>query len=179
MLSGFFSWANYIIDERFFKAFLFTDPWANFEKLLIFWGDLPRYAPVLNAKIFSLKNVNSTIQELCCSYEWCSSFYIFNSPKKGGVPMVFFTLFLLFVFPFLQAGPFDNWVSFLTWMVFIVIPLIVCVLLCITVTHEDNNDSKKNWTWMFKRKEAFQMTGEGIALCMEVLLVLFILIGCI
>ena len=58
--------------------------------------------------------------------------------------MVFFTLFLLFVFPFLQAGPLDNWVSFLTWMVFIVIPLIVCVLLCITVTHEDNNDSKKN-----------------------------------
>ena len=30
--------------------------------------------------------------------------------------MVFFTLFLLFVFPFLQAGPLDNWVSFLTWM---------------------------------------------------------------
>lgn len=58
--------------------------------------------------------------------------------------MVFFTLFLLFVFLFLQAGPFGNWVSFLTWMVFIVIPLIVCVLLCITVTHEDNNDSKKN-----------------------------------
>ena len=51
--------------------------------------------------------------------------------------MVFFTLFLLFVFPFLQAGPLDNWVSFLAWAIFIVI-------LCITVTHEDNNDSKQN-----------------------------------
>lgn len=50
--------------------------------------------------------------------------------------MVFFTLFLLFVFPFLQAGPLDNWVSFLAWAIFIVIPLIVGVLLCITVTHE-------------------------------------------
>lgn len=58
--------------------------------------------------------------------------------------MVFFTLFLLFVFPFLQAGSLDNWVSFLAWAIFIVIPLIVGVLLCITVTHEDNNDSKQN-----------------------------------
>lgn len=57
--------------------------------------------------------------------------------------MAFFTLFLLFVFPFLQAGPLDNWASFLAWAIFI-IPLIVCVLLCITSTHEDNNDSKKN-----------------------------------
>ena len=32
---------------------------------------------------------------------------------------------------------------------------------------------------MFKRKEVFQMTGEGIALCIEVLFVLFVLIGCI
>ena len=32
---------------------------------------------------------------------------------------------------------------------------------------------------MFKRKEVSQMTGEGIALCMEILFVLFILIGCI
>ena len=40
--------------------------------------------------------------------------------------MVFFTLFLLFVFPFLQAGPLDNWVSFLTWMVFICKELPVC-----------------------------------------------------
>ena len=30
---------------------------------------------------------------------------------------------------------------------------------------------------MFKRKEAFQMTGEGIALCIEILLVLIILFG--
>ena len=58
--------------------------------------------------------------------------------------MVFFTLFLLFVFPFLQAGPLDNWVSFLAWAIFIVIPLIVGVLLCITVAHENNNDSKQN-----------------------------------
>ena len=179
MLSGFFSWTDYIIDERFFKAFLFTDPWANFEKLLIFWGDLPRYAPVLSAMIFSPENVNSTIQELCCSYEWCSSFYIFNSPKKGGIPMAFFIFFVLFVFPFLQAGPLDNWASFLAWAIFIIIPLIVTVLLCISSTHENDNDSKKNWTWMFKRKEVSQMTGEGIALCMEVLFVLFILIGCI
>ena len=58
--------------------------------------------------------------------------------------MVFFTLFLLFVFPLKQAGPQDNWASFLAWAIFIIIPLIVCVLLCITVTHEDNNNSKKN-----------------------------------
>lgn len=58
--------------------------------------------------------------------------------------MAFFIFFVLFVFPFLQAGPLDNWVSFLAWAIFIVIPLIVGVLLCITVTHEDNNDSKQN-----------------------------------
>lgn len=58
--------------------------------------------------------------------------------------MVFFTLFLLFVFPFLQAGPLDNWASFLTWAIFIVIPLIVTVLLCISSTRENDNDSKKN-----------------------------------
>lgn len=58
--------------------------------------------------------------------------------------MMFFTLFLLFVFPFLQAGPLDNWVSFLAWAIFIIIPLIVCVLLCITVAREDDNDSEKN-----------------------------------
>lgn len=32
---------------------------------------------------------------------------------------------------------------------------------------------------MFKRKGVPEMTGEGIALCIEVLFVLFILIGCI
>ena len=58
--------------------------------------------------------------------------------------MVFFTLFLLFVFPFLQAGPLDNWVSFLAWAIFIIIPLIVPVLLCISSTHENDNDSEKN-----------------------------------
>ena len=58
--------------------------------------------------------------------------------------MVFFTLFLLFVFPFLQAGPLDNWVSFLAWAIFIIIPLIVTVLLCISSTHENDSDSKKN-----------------------------------
>lgn len=58
--------------------------------------------------------------------------------------MAFFIFFVLFVFPFLQAGPLDNWVSFLAWAIFIVIPPIVGVLLCITVTHEDNNDSKQN-----------------------------------
>ena len=58
--------------------------------------------------------------------------------------MVFFTLFLLFVFPFLQAGPLDNWVSFLAWAIFIVIPRIVSGLLCITTAREDDNDSKKN-----------------------------------
>ena len=58
--------------------------------------------------------------------------------------MVFFTLFLLFVFPFLQAGPLDNWVSFLAWAIFIIIPLIVTVLLCISTAHEDDKDSKKN-----------------------------------
>ena len=51
--------------------------------------------------------------------------------------MVFFTLFL-------QAGPLDNWVSFFAWAIFIIIPLIVTVLLCITTAHEDNNDSEKN-----------------------------------
>lgn len=58
--------------------------------------------------------------------------------------MAFFTFFVLFVFPFLQAGPLDNWASFLAWAIFIVIPLIVTVLLCITSTHEDNTNSKKN-----------------------------------
>lgn len=58
--------------------------------------------------------------------------------------MTFIVLFLLFVFPFLQAGPFDNWASFLAWAIFIIMPLIVGVLLCITVTREDNTNSKKN-----------------------------------
>ena len=52
--------------------------------------------------------------------------------------------FVLFVFPFLQAGPLDNWASFLAWAIFIIIPLIVTVLLSITTAHEDDNDSKKN-----------------------------------
>ena len=58
--------------------------------------------------------------------------------------MAFFIFFVLFVFPFLQAGPLDNWASFLAWAIFIIIPLIVTVLLCITVTREDNTNSKKN-----------------------------------
>ena len=58
--------------------------------------------------------------------------------------MAFFIFFVLFVFPFLLAGPLDNWASFLAWAIFIVIPLIVTVLLCITSTHEDNTNSKKN-----------------------------------
>ena len=57
--------------------------------------------------------------------------------------MAFFIFFVLFVFPFLQAGPLDNWASFLAWAIFI-IPLIVTVLLCISSTHENDNDSKKN-----------------------------------
>ena len=65
-------------------------------------------------------------------------------PKKGGVPMAFFIFFVLFVFPFLQAGPLDNWASFLAWAIFIIIPLIVTVLLCITTAHENDNDNKKN-----------------------------------
>ena len=36
MLFGFFSCPDYIIDECFFKAFLFTDPCSNFSKFLIF-----------------------------------------------------------------------------------------------------------------------------------------------
>ena len=44
----------------------------------------------------------------------------------------------------LQAGPLDNWASFLAWAIFIIIPLIVTVLLCISSTHENDNDSKKN-----------------------------------
>lgn len=43
--------------------------------------------------------------------------------------MAFFIFFVLFVFPFLQAGPLDNWASFLAWAIFIIIPLIVTVLL--------------------------------------------------
>ena len=39
--------------------------------------------------------------------------------------MAFFIFFVLFVFPFLQAGPLDNWASFLAWAIFIIIPLIV------------------------------------------------------
>lgn len=58
--------------------------------------------------------------------------------------MAFFISFVLFVFPFLQAGPLDNWASFLAWAIFIIIPLIVSVLLCITTAREDDNDSKKN-----------------------------------
>ena len=58
--------------------------------------------------------------------------------------MAFFIFFVLFVFPFLQAAPLDNWASFLAWAIFIIIPLIVTALLCITVTHENDNDSKKN-----------------------------------
>ena len=57
--------------------------------------------------------------------------------------MAFFIFFVLFVFPFLQAGPLDNWVSFLAWAIFINIPLIVTVLVCITTMHENDNDSKK------------------------------------
>ena len=45
--------------------------------------------------------------------------------------------------PFLQAGPFDNWLSFLAWAFLIVIPLIVCILIFIFNPHE-GNDSKKN-----------------------------------
>ena len=52
--------------------------------------------------------------------------------------MAFIIFFLLFVLPFLQAGPLDNWASFLAWAIFIVIPLIVCVLLW--VTHDDNDE---------------------------------------
>ena len=52
--------------------------------------------------------------------------------------MAFFIFFVLFVFPFLQAGPLDNWASFLAWAIFIT------VLLSITTAHEDDNDSKKN-----------------------------------
>ena len=58
--------------------------------------------------------------------------------------MAFFIFFVLFMFPFLQAGPLDNWASFLAWAIFIIIPLIVTVLLCITTAHEDDNNSKKN-----------------------------------
>ena len=58
--------------------------------------------------------------------------------------MALFIFFVLFVLPLLQAGPLDNWASFLAWAIFIVIPLIVTVLLCITTTHEDDNDSRKN-----------------------------------
>ena len=65
-------------------------------------------------------------------------------PKKGGIPMAFFIFFVLFVFPFLQAGPLDNWASFLAWAIFIIIPLIVSVLVFITTMHENDNDSKKN-----------------------------------
>lgn len=57
--------------------------------------------------------------------------------------MAFFIFFVLFVFLFLQAGPLDNWASFLAWAIFIIIPLIVTVLLCISSTHENDNDSKK------------------------------------
>ena len=42
--------------------------------------------------------------------------------------MAFFIFFVLFVFPFLQAGPLDNWASFLAWVIFIIIPLIVTVV---------------------------------------------------
>ena len=58
--------------------------------------------------------------------------------------MAFFIFFVLFVFPFLQAGPLDNWASFLARAIFIIIPLIVTVLHCITTAHEDDNDRKKN-----------------------------------
>ena len=55
--------------------------------------------------------------------------------------MAFFIFFVLFVFPFLQAGPLDNWASFLAWAIFIIIPLIVTVLLCISSTHENDIES--------------------------------------
>lgn len=58
--------------------------------------------------------------------------------------MAFFIFFVLFVVPFLQAGPLDNWASFLAWAIFIIIPLIVSILACITTMHENDNDSKKN-----------------------------------
>lgn len=48
--------------------------------------------------------------------------------------MAFFIFFVLFVFPFLQAGPLDNWASFLAWAIFIIIPLIVTVLLKVPTT---------------------------------------------
>ena len=46
----------------------------------------PPCAPVLSAKIFTPENVNSTIQELCCSYERCGSFYISNSTQDRRYP---------------------------------------------------------------------------------------------
>lgn len=58
--------------------------------------------------------------------------------------MAFFIFFVLFVLPFLQAGPLDNWASFLAWAICIIIPLIVAILLCISSTHENDNDSKQN-----------------------------------
>ena len=58
--------------------------------------------------------------------------------------MAFFIFFVLFVFPFLQAGPLDNWASFLAWAIFIIIPLSVTVLLCVSSKREDDKDCKKN-----------------------------------
>ena len=57
-----------------------------------------------------------------------------------------YIILVLFLLPFLQVGPFDNWLSFLAWAFLIVIPLIVCILIFIfdADAHENNNSSKKN-----------------------------------
>ena len=58
--------------------------------------------------------------------------------------MAFFIFFVLFVFPFLQAGPLDNWASFLAWAIFIIIPLIVTALHLIYARKRQRQQEKLN-----------------------------------
>lgn len=43
------------------------------------------------------------------------------------------------------SGPFDHWLAFFVWSVFVFIPIVVGVLVCITASREnDKDDDGKN-----------------------------------
>lgn len=67
--------------------------------------------------------------------------------RKGGNRMGFFVLclFACMIVAMSGAGPFDNCLAFFVWSFFVFIPIIVSVLLCITVSREnDKDDDGKN-----------------------------------
>ena len=64
--------------------------------------------------------------------------------------MAFFIFFVLFVFPFLQAGPLDNWASFLAWAIFIIIPLHCSALHLIYAQKRQRQQEKLNLNFQVK-----------------------------